>query len=49
MPITKITLENFKGISERTEVELKPITVKKAGSQHSISTFLVVETNSEMR
>ena len=49
MPITKITSENFKGMSERTEAELKPITVKKPESQHSISTFLVVETNSEMR
>jgi hypothetical protein len=35
MPITKITLENFKGISDRTEVELKPITVPR--SNRSIS------------
>tara|TARA_B100000614_G_C14475303_1_gene464316 strand:- start:842 stop:964 length:123 start_codon:yes stop_codon:yes gene_type:complete len=27
MSITKITIENFKGIADRVEVDLKPITV----------------------
>ncbi|NBB80938.1 MAG: hypothetical protein GVY36_16080 [Verrucomicrobia bacterium] len=30
MPITKFTLENFKSISDRTEVELKPSTVRSS-------------------
>lgn len=40
MPITKITLENFKGISDRTEVELKPITVLFGANSAGKSTLL---------
>ena len=40
MPITKITLENFKGISERTEVELKPITILFGANSAGKSTLL---------
>ena len=40
MAITRITLENFKGISDRTEVELKPITVLFGANSAGKSTLL---------
>lgn len=40
MPITKITIENFKGIGERVEVDLKPITILFGANSAGKSTLL---------
>jgi predicted ATPase len=45
MPIIKITLENIKGISDRTEVDLKPITVLSRANIVGKSTLLQQPTS----
>ena len=40
MSITKITIENFKGIADRVEVDLKPITVLFGANSAGKSTLL---------
>lgn len=40
MPITKITLENFKGVGERVEIPLRPITLLFGANSAGKSTIL---------
>ena len=40
MAITQITIENFKGIGERAEVDLKPITILFGANSAGKSTLL---------
>lgn len=40
MPITKITIENFKGIGERVEIPLRPITLLFGANSAGKSTIL---------
>jgi AAA15 family ATPase/GTPase len=45
MPITKITIENFKGIADRVEIDLKPITVLFGANSAGKSTLLQQPTS----
>ncbi len=42
MPITKITIENFKGIGKRVEIPLRPITLLFGANSAGKCTILQV-------